>query len=148
MSSSTNTQFAVAIHIAAMLANADDALLSSEQMAASIATNPVHVRRILGHLRRAGLVSSRPGPNGGWWLEREPESMSLADLWRAIYAEAPLLPIHDDTNPDCPVGRNIQGTLGRVRSRLVRSVEEELGSITVAEILADALGARRLGRAA
>jgi Rrf2 family protein len=141
MAGSTNTQFAVAVHIGTLLASAPDGPLSSEHMAGSIGTNPVHVRRVLGHLRRAGLVSSRPGVQGGWRLERTPEQLTLGDVWRAVYADSPVVALHDDTSPECPVGRNIQATLGDVRARVAGAVQSELDSISVADVLRDTVGA-------
>jgi Rrf2 family protein len=35
-------------------------------------------------LARAGLISSRRGPNGGYILEREPRSLTLADVVTAL----------------------------------------------------------------
>jgi Rrf2 family protein len=144
MAGPNNTQFAVATHIATLLADMPEEPVNSEFMAGSIGTNAAHVRRLLGHLRRAGIVTSRSGPNGGWRLARAADDVTLADLWRAIYEEAPLLAMHNDTSPACPVGNRIKGTLGRVRSRLIDTVELELAGITVADVLNDTLGIREL----
>ena len=51
----TNTRFALAVHVAALLAHADPEPVTSETMAASVQTNPVVVRRVLGIGR--GLLS-------------------------------------------------------------------------------------------
>jgi hypothetical protein len=40
--------------------------VSSEGLAESTHTNPVYVCKVLGPLRTAGLVRSRPGVYGGW----------------------------------------------------------------------------------
>jgi Rrf2 family protein len=140
MAGSTNTQFAVAVHVCTLLASMPDGPVSSELMAGSIGTNPVHVRRVLGHLRRAGLVSSRPGVQGGWRLERSPEQLTLGDVWRAVYGNSPVVGLHDDTNPECTVGRGIQATLGGVRERVDHAIEAELDTITVAAVLRDTVG--------
>ena len=34
----------------------------------------------LGELRHVGIVHSRRGSDGGYWLERDPASISLADV--------------------------------------------------------------------
>jgi Rrf2 family protein len=140
MAKPTKTQFAVAVHVATLIANHSDEPLSSEYMAQSIGTNAVHVRRVLAHLRRAGLVSSRPGVGGGWRLERAPGLLTLGDIWRAVQREDPLLAIHPKPNAACPVGRRIQGTLAQVAVRAARAVEAELDRITLAEVLRDTVG--------
>lgn len=39
---------------------------------------------ILADLRRVGIVDSRRGPNGGWWLMRTADEISAADVVRAV----------------------------------------------------------------
>jgi Rrf2 family protein len=39
---------------------------------------------ILADLRRVGLVDSRRGPNGGWWLSRPADSITIAAVIRAV----------------------------------------------------------------
>jgi hypothetical protein len=69
--------------------------VSCEGLAASAGSSPVCLRRVLGLLRRAGLVESRAGAHGGWVLARPPEEISLGDAWRAVKGDAPVLGIHD-----------------------------------------------------
>jgi Rrf2 family protein len=42
------------------------------------------LENILGDLRNAGLVASRRGADGGYWLARPAEEVSLADIIRAV----------------------------------------------------------------
>lgn len=39
---------------------------------------------ILADLRRVGLVDSRRGPSGGWWLSRAADEITIADVVRAV----------------------------------------------------------------
>src|SRR5258705_8746453 len=45
---------------------------------------PNFLENILGDLRNAGLVASRRGADGGYWLDRPAEEISLADIIRAV----------------------------------------------------------------
>ncbi|HEX2034294.1 MAG TPA: Rrf2 family transcriptional regulator [Chloroflexota bacterium] len=137
MARPTNTQFAVAVHVLTLLAHQPDEPVSSNDMASSVGTNAVHIRRVLAHLRRASLVASRPGIGGGWRLEREASLVTLGDVWRAIQRDDPLLALHDESNPACPIGRRIQGTLSQVAQRAAHAVAAELDRITVADVLRD-----------
>ena len=134
MSQSTNTRFAVGVHMLTLLADRGPEPLNSESMAASAAANPVYVRRVLGRLREAGIVSSRPGVGGGWVLLRDPAGITLGDVWRAIQADHRLLGLHQ-VNPRCAVGQAIQHNLGAVDRRVSAAVQSELDRITVAEML-------------
>lgn len=130
----TSTRFAVAVHILTLLAQASDGPLISEQIAGSVNTNPVVIRRVLGYLRRAGLVASQPGARGGWTLVREPAAIGLRDVYRAVERD-PLLALHERPNPACPIGRNIQQTLDSIFSDAQAALEQSLGGVTVADVL-------------
>jgi Rrf2 family protein len=131
----TNTQFAVAVHVLTLLAGAPaGAPTSSDRLAESTNANPVHVRRVLGPLRAAGLVTSRPGAHGGWELARDPAGISLAEVWRLVQGDDPVLGLHG-SNPHCPVGQGIQATLVGLDREVAAAVEAQLARSTVADLL-------------
>ncbi len=134
VSRTPNTQFAVAVHALTLLASAPGTPMSSEEMAGSVLANPVHLRRVLGRLRGAGLVTSRPGPRGGWQLTRTPEEIPLGDVWRAIHGEDPLLTLHG-VNPACPVAAGIERAFADVDRRAAGALVAELDRTTVADVL-------------
>src|SRR5258708_621829 len=115
-----------------------DEWVTSDYAAGSVKTNPVVVRRLLGLLRRAGLVRIPPGPRGGARLARPSSPISLAEVYRAV-EEGQLLGLHRRTpNPRCPVGRNIGTVLGGIfgesESALLnvlarKSVEDVVGEV-------------------
>jgi Rrf2 family protein len=131
-----NCQFSMAVHIASLLALAKGEPRTSTEIAHSIDTNPVVVRRIISSLSRAGLVAAKRGAAGGSVLTRPPERITLHDLRDAVEAPEPFA-IHDHPSSGCPVGRNIErvlsGVLGRAEAALVR----ELKRTTLAEIVSD-----------
>jgi len=47
---------------------------------------------ILGELRRAGIVASQRGSDGGYWLARPASAVTVADIIRAV--EGPLADVH------------------------------------------------------
>lgn len=98
-------------------------------------TNPVFIRRILGSLSRAGLVASQPGVGGGWRLLRDPASITLLDVFRAV-DEGPLLSMHHSTpNQNCVIGRNIQRSLSIYFGGAEQAFEQALAQQTVAQVL-------------
>src|ERR1700712_3546468 len=106
MPASGNTQFALAVHMLTLLGAEPATMKSSERLAGSAGVSPVHVRRVLGRLPRAGLVTSRNGPGGGWLGEGEVCSLTLDTVWPAIHGEDPVLGVHD-ASPDCEAGQRI-----------------------------------------
>ncbi len=67
---STNSRFAVAVHVLSLMAWSGEEPLKSEQVAESVNTNPVVIRRMLLELAEAGLVVSQTGSLGarGWQM--------------------------------------------------------------------------------
>ena len=130
----TNTQFALAVHMLTLLAASPEETQSSELLASSASANPVHARRVLGQLRRAGLVTSRSGPSGGWQMRSSPEQTTLAEVWRAVQRDAPVLGLHG-ASPDCPVGQRIQVALTDVDRRASEALDAELGRSTLADLV-------------
>ena len=109
--------------------------MSSEELALSANANPVHVRRVLGPLREAGLVLSRPGPRGGWGLGRPAAEITTAQVWDLVQGHEPVLGLHGP-NPACPVGRSIQQSLTDLDARARQAVRAELDRVTVADLAA------------
>ena len=135
MSGPTNTQFALGVHVLTLLAALPEQTRTSETLAGSAGASPVHVRRVLGRLRDAGLVASRPGVRGGWQLHRPPAEVSLADVWRVMRGDGAVLALHE-ANPACSVGQRIQDSLAAIDRRAAAAVEAELGSTMLADLAA------------
>lgn len=73
-----------AIRAAVELAAAADGPVKGERIAAAQEIPPHFLENILGDLRNAGIVASRRGADGGYWLARSAEEVSLADVIRAV----------------------------------------------------------------
>lgn len=68
-----------------------DGIVSSSELAEEIGVNAVVVRRALGPLRTGGLVEARSGPGGGWAMARDPRTVTLGEVYRAM-GSPPILP--------------------------------------------------------
>jgi Rrf2 family protein len=66
--------------------------VSAEELGRSQAIPHGFLQAILADLRRAGVVSSQRGQSGGWRLAREAQSVSIADVIRAV--DGPLVSVH------------------------------------------------------
>jgi Rrf2 family protein len=63
---------------------AADGHVTAEQLAQAQNIPGKFLETILTQLRRTGLVRSQRGPDGGFWLARPADEISLADIIRAI----------------------------------------------------------------
>lgn len=133
MAHPTNTRFSIAVHLLTLLAEDPAAVIDSRALATSPATNPVHVRRVLGLLRERGLVRSQAGAHGGWSLTRPATDIDLGEVWRAVNRNDAVLGIHVP-EPNCPVGRRVQANLHELDRRITAAMVDELAHVTVAEM--------------
>ncbi|MEV6424307.1 Rrf2 family transcriptional regulator [Streptomyces sp. NPDC051662] len=116
-------------------------IATSEQIAGSVNTNPVVIRRLLGELREAGIVESRRGAGAGWTLTRGLEAITLLDVYDAV-EPSPLFAMHRaEPNLDCPVGFGIRPTMKSVYDGIDVVLRDELARTTLADVLQNVLAA-------
>jgi Rrf2 family protein len=83
-----------ALRAAIELAAAENGHVTAEQLAKAQRIPGKFLEAILTQLRRAGLVRSQRGPDGGFWLARPADEISLADIIRAI--DGPLVDVRGE----------------------------------------------------
>src|ERR1700722_258464 len=83
-----------ALRAAIELAASREGHVTSDQLAKAQQIPAKFLEAILTQLRRAGLVRSQRGPDGGFWLARPAGEISLADIIRAI--DGPLLGVRGE----------------------------------------------------
>ncbi|WP_243290950.1 Rrf2 family transcriptional regulator [Bacillus sp. FJAT-47783] len=132
-----NNRFAVAIHILSMAALFRREELTSENIAGSVNTNAVVIRRLIGDLKQADLLKTQRGVPG-IELTRQPETITLLDIYRAVEGnESSVFNPHQNPNPACEVGAQIKGTLTTFFNRAQNAAEKELNSMTLQDVIND-----------
>jgi DNA-binding IscR family transcriptional regulator len=131
-----STKLSVSIHILSVIALMEVQPITSEYIASSINTNPALVRRLMSRLKKAKLIktSTKLGVTG---LARKEEEISLLDVFLATEDHRDLFSIHGNTNPNCPVGAKIEGTLRHLYDKIQIATEEKLSALTLADITKD-----------
>lgn len=130
-----SSRFIVSVHILTLLAQSGGKPVTSEWIAGSANTNPAVVRKLLGLLSKAGLTTSQLGVGGGALLARPAAEITLLDVYQAV-DEGELFALHhEQPNPACPIGRNIQTALLGTLTRAQRALEKELAVQTIAGVL-------------
>jgi len=132
---STNSRFAVAVHVLSLMAWSGDEPLKSEQVAESVNTNPVVIRRMLKELAEAGLVVSQTGSLGGSRLASDPAKTTLLDVYEALECRGVFSLHRAPPSRDCPVGVNIETVLGDVLLEVDSAVERVLQNITIDDVV-------------
>ena len=82
-----SSKFSIAIHICIYLDHTTDELTTSQTLAESVNTNPVVIRRLLPLLKARKIVNSVAGANGGFYLARDAQEISLWEIYLAVRDE-------------------------------------------------------------
>ena len=134
-----SSRFTVALHILTAIDQfSGDYKVTSDFLAGSIGTNPVIIRRLLGCLKDAGLITV-PRGTGGCALARPLQEITFLDVYRAVGAveEQQLFHFHENPNPECPVGRNIHALLGDKLEQVQKAMEDKMAQYTAADLRAE-----------
>ena len=129
-----NSRFAVSVHILAYLAFRDGRAVSSAEIASSVHTNPVVIRRLLSVLAKSRLVLARKGVAGGFTLSRPAREVTLLDVYRAVEPQPNHGLNHFTPNHRCPVGAKIESLLHTVFDKAQTGMEAELKRVSLAEL--------------
>ncbi|HEY0429782.1 MAG TPA: Rrf2 family transcriptional regulator [Pyrinomonadaceae bacterium] len=130
-----NSQFAIAVHILAMLAKSCDERIKSDYIAKSVNTNPVVIRRLLSTLYENGLVVSQTGMCGGSCLTRKASDIKLLEVYRAV-STGEIFSLHPNTpDQNCSVGKNIQTILEKLQAEIDEAIEEKLSRYTLQDVI-------------
>ncbi len=120
------------------LAHGPRAPMKGETIASAQAIPGRFLESILSELRRSGIVASQRGSEGGYWLARPPDEVSVADVIRAV--EGPLADVHGTPPEEVEyLGPAAALQLVWVATRV--ALREVLETTTLAAIAADALPA-------
>jgi Rrf2 family protein len=119
-----------ALRAAIELAAAGDGPVKGERIAQAQEIPLKFLENILLELRHAGIVRSQRGVEGGYWLARPAEEVSLAEVIRAV--EGPIANVRGVGPQDVEYG----GAAGRLREVWI-AVRASLRSVLEETTLAD-----------
>ena len=69
------SEFAIAVHALVFLEH-KGIVISSEELAKNVCTNPARIRKVMAKLKRADLIRTKEGTEGGYLFFREAEDGS------------------------------------------------------------------------
>jgi Rrf2 family protein len=110
--------------------------LKGDRIAAAQDIPMKFLENILSELRRSGLVGSRRGAEGGYWLARPPAEITIADIIRAV--EGPLANVQG-VRPEELEFEGSAAPLQRMWVCVRASLRGVLEHVTVADLVAGKL---------
>ena len=130
-----NSQFAISVHILVFLASTPNEPVTSDRIAASVKTHPAFIRRVLGKLRRAGLVSAQPGTDEGWRLRRDAAELTLCDVYEGIEKDPLFALPRRSPHASSPISQSIPPVLEEITREAERTLKHHLAQTSIAAVL-------------
>ncbi len=120
--------------------------IASVSRASSVPT--AYLEQLIGPLRRAGLVESKRGAQGGYQLTKAPDLVRVGEVYRVM--EGPVAPMEcvseDPSEQTCPL---IEGCETRpVWLKMRDAIADSLDSMTLADLITERPTQRRADVAA
>lgn len=110
-------------------------VLNSEELAQNVCTNPVLIRKVMSRLKKAGIVNTKGGNNGGYFLTADTETLTLREIAEAIDAHFVGSPWKSgDMNKACLISSGMGSLMEELCARLDGLCRESLRDMTVADI--------------
>ena len=134
-----DTKFSSAIHTLILISESAKPL-TSQEIAGSVGTNASYIRKIIGLLRKKGIVESRRGVSG-FTLKPKAAELTLLQIYQAVHeTETPrILDMHQNPNDECIVGRHIKPVL----TELFAQVEDTFSLALSEKTLEDCISLMR-----
>lgn len=114
-------------------------IISSSMIANRVKTHATFVRRIMTSLCKADIIASKGGRDGGYYLEKSPQDITLADIYLAVGADA--TPKKDKVEFDYPEGEErldvagFQDTLESILGDAESQAIAYLQGITIGQLM-------------
>ena len=134
----SSSRFAVAVHTLAVLGFLQKRGVeraSSQMLAKSVNTNPVVIRHLLSALKKAGLVVSKEGKEGGASLAKSAAKISLAEIFAAVEENGILSPNKNPELKSCPVSCGMKRVLPSIFKEVDKAVVKTLKGKTLQQVI-------------
>lgn len=129
-----SSEFSVAVHALVFL-NHKGVTLSSEELAKNVCTNPARIRKVMAKLKKAGLVDTKEGIDGGYHFVLDPASVTLHQISEALeicFVSASWR--SGDTDMDCLIASGMAAIMDDIYGQLDLLCKERLETITIQNI--------------
>jgi Rrf2 family protein len=127
-----------AVRAAAELAATGNGPVKGEALAQAQGIPLKFLENILGELKHAGLVRSQRGAEGGYWLARPANEITIADVIRAV--EGPLASVRGEAPETVKYGGAAEA-LGKLWVAVRANLRAILEEVTVADVASGELPA-------
>ncbi|GIO29675.1 MULTISPECIES: RrF2 family transcriptional regulator [Paenibacillus] len=113
-------RFGIAVHALILLAKCEGTL-SSAAIACDVQSHATFLRRVLAQLMHTGIVEAREGRNGGYYLKRRPDQITLADIFLAVQSDC----CEPEVQEKCASGKQkLEAIMAEVQKQTVELLKQ------------------------
>ena len=125
------SDYCVAVHALVYL-NHKAKVLSSEELAENICTNPALVRKVMAKLKKAGFVKTKEGSEGGYLFDQDADQVTLDQIAQALEIRfVDTAWKSGDTDMKCLVASGMAGLMDEIFDDLNEQCRKRLKEITI-----------------
>ncbi|GLX70974.1 RrF2 family transcriptional regulator [Paenibacillus glycanilyticus] len=118
----------IAVHAIVWLARSGS-MLSSAMIASQVDSHATFLRRVMQSLSHAGIVDSKGGREGGYFLKKSPAEITLGDIYEAI------CPVCNESEIKVDCGEQIDIELEKILQEAELQTIEYLRHYTIAQFM-------------
>ena len=110
-------------------------MYSSEGLAENVCTNPARIRKVMAKLKKADLVKTKEGVDGGYLFHRDSREINLTMVADAL--ETPFVTVSwKSGNPhmSCLISSGMAGVMDGLYDDLDQCCRERLTHVTIADL--------------
>lgn len=127
------SEFSVAVHALVFL-NHKEEVVSSENLAKNVCTNAARIRKVMAKLKKAGLVETKEGIDGGYLFCRDSREVNLDMIAEALEVSFVFASWKSgNAKMDCLVASGMASAMDEVYADLNRACHEKARGITIAD---------------
>ena len=128
-------RFSVSVHLMTVLAYHKSELMTSEELASSIRTNPTVIRRLVSKLVDAGLLETFKGKSGGIRIAKMPKEITLKEIYEAVLDKKLMATPCKEPFKQCAVSCSMGDLLSDVADGIERNSMAYLSGIKLSELV-------------
>lgn len=128
------SEFSIAVHALVFL-NHKAEVVSSENLAQNVCTNAARVRKVMAKLKKADLVETKEGIDGGYFFSKNSEDVNLHQIANALdiaFVSSSWKSGSPEMN--CLIASGMAGVLDDIYMELNLACYDKVKGITIADI--------------
>ncbi len=133
---SASTKLSTSVKALSLLATHSEQALNSAAIAAQIGGNASKLRRLLSLLSKQNIVAARKGKEGGFVLQKKPDTITLQDIYCAIEDQKAFhLDVHTGSAEDEQQNIRTNNFFIDLFSEIQVEIETKMKEITLQDII-------------